>query len=147
MVYFRYLKYFTRQKTLEKNFSLEGLCEPPDEYYNKGVLMNNKKQRNVAQMFITLMIFWGAKLVLAILTMCMFGVLISVPAVGGWSLIFRALNLGTWRNFFCSWFVTGCTVPAHLATDYLRIGMLETPIVVLIYWLYKAAKPTEQKEG
>lgn len=96
----------------------------------------------------TLVGFWIVKAVVAFLTLGMMGAMISAPTVLAWEAIFNAICVEdtAFAEFFISSFSSaGAGLDfAELAENYLRIGILELPIVIGIKYLIAA---TEEKEA
>lgn len=95
----------------------------------------------------TLVGFWIVKAVVALLTLGMMGAMISAPTVLVWEAIFNAICVEdtAFAEFFISSFSVGAGLDfAELAVNYLRIGLLEMPIVIGVNCLIAA---TEEKEA
>lgn len=96
----------------------------------------------------TLVGFWIVKAFVALLTLGMMGAMISAPTVLVWEVIFNAICVEdtAFAKFFISSFSgdVGMDFVAELAVNYLRIGLLEMPMVIGVKCLVAA---TEEKEA
>lgn len=104
--------------------------------------MNNSKKRTleiISAIIAWVIAFWIFKLFIALLTLGYVGEMISYPIVSLWELIFGMFDAEHTKvgTYFLSYLVedrffdSGSAVK-ELAIDYLRVGFLEMPFVLLI---------------
>ena len=101
----------------------------------------NKKKEIVVEVFKWLLEFWIFKLSIALLTCVLIGCFISGPVVLSCKLIFMCFNADAPLDFFCSSFCSSLMLDSDfelLAVNYLRVGLLESPFLIVICALRKA---------
>lgn len=96
------------------------------------------RKKAVTTTAITIGSFWIIKFFVALLTLGVMGIMISFPTIAFWELFFEMFSAeGTpFANFFISALNDGGGMDVkELAVNYLRIGILEMPIVGIIAYI------------